>query len=900
MRRTILLLLLLLVPASAAQTIRFEKYRLPNGMTVILHEDHSLPIVAVNTWFRVGSKDEPPGRSGFAHLFEHLMFMGTRRVPGNQFDIIMETGGGSNNATTSFDRTNYFSWGPASLLPTLLWLDADRLEDLARTMTQEKLDRQRDVVRNERRQSVENVPYGKAELLLTGIMFPPGHPYHDEVIGRHEDLEAAQVQDVIDFFATFYVPNNATLCVAGDFDPAKVKPLIADLFGTLPRGTAPPHRFADPVTLGRVVRATTVDQVQLPRITFAWHSAPFLTEGDAELDLLAAILSQGKSSRLYRRLILDEKLASDVSAAQSSAMLQSVFRIDVIASPEADLDRIEAVVDEEVARLLRDGVSADELARRKGPIELAKASQLQSLLTRADLLNAYEFYWGDPDGFERDLNRYREASPESVLHWARRTLTRDSRAIVRVLPQDPPRAGSPRDARPADLAATAFSPSPPLSMVLSNGVRVLLWQRPQAPVVSLRVHFTPGGPIDSPATPGISTLAARMLTEGAGTYTAEQFSDAVQAAGASISVHADYESASADMTVIARNFARAADLLRLALREAAFRPEDWERVRRLHLDELRRQDDEPTIVASRVAQRLLFGDRSPFAFPLAGTKAGVEALDLGAVRAHSAWLFSPAHATILVAGDVTPEQVRAALEPLAANWTPASPPRASAPQPVEPVRSGTLRVALVHRPGAVQTVIRFMAPGIRAADPARVPYHALGTILGGTFTSRLNANLREDKGYTYGARASFRMFPSTGYFIASSSVRADVTGASLREFLREFSRLRAGDVSGEELAKARESIRTDVIQAFERNDELVATGAKLIEAGLPWESLAQDLLALGSLGADDLNARAREALPIAQGVLVLVGDRDVILPQLGDLDLPEPVEYTVEGVRVSE
>ncbi|HWQ27611.1 MAG TPA: pitrilysin family protein, partial [Dehalococcoidia bacterium] len=768
---------------------------------------------------------------------------------------------------------------------------------LARTMTQEKLDRQRDVVRNERRQSIENQPYGKSELLLTEIMFPVGHPYHYEVIGRHEDLEAAQVQDVVDFFATYYVPNNASLCVAGDFDPARVKPLIADLFGTLPRGMDPPHRFADPVRLGRVVRAVTVDQVQLPRITFAYHSASFLAEGDAELDLLAAVLAQGKSSRLYKRLILDERLASDVSAAQSSALLQSVFRIDVTASPGADLDRIEAVVDEELARLLKDGVSDEELGQRKGPIELAKASQLQSLLARADQLNAYEFYWSDPDGFERDLNRYRGATPESVMRWARRTLTQDSRAIVRVLPQEGQRPPSPRDARPADFPAGDFSPTPPQTFTLSGGLRVLLWHRPQAPIVSMRVLFAPGAPIDTPQAPGLSTLAAQMLTEGAGPYSAEQFSDAVQAAGAAIAARADYESASADLTVISRNFPRGAELLRLALREASFRPEDWERVKRLHLDELRRQDDEPNIVASRVAQRLLFGDASPFAYPLAGTRAAVESFDLAAVRAHAAWLFSPAHATVLVAGDVTPEQVRAALEPLASGWTPPGAKRSPPALPTDPTRAATLRVALVHRPRAVQTVIRFLAPGIRAADPARVPGNALGTILGGTFTSRLNANLREDKGYTYGARASFRMFPSTGFFVASSAVRADVTGASLKEFMKEFNRLRAGDVTADELGKARESIRTDVIQDFEQNAGLISAAARLLEARLPWDTVAGDLAALNALTPESLNARAKETFPIEQGVLVLVGDRDAILPQLKDLDLPAPVEYTIDGVR---
>lgn len=251
----------LLVATARGQDVTYEKFQLDNGLTVILHEDHTTPVCAVNLWYRVGSKDEPARRSGFAHLFEHLMFMGTKRVPTGQFDTIMSAGGGSNNATTSEDRTNYFSHGPAELLPTLLWLDADRLEDLGANMTQEKLDKQRDVVRNERRQSHENRPYGKAELEIEGLMFPEGHPYHIPVIGTHEDLEAAQVQDVKDFFATHYVPNNCALAIAGDFDPAKTKELVKKLFGSIKKGAAAPHRTASPVKLAGVIRATSVDKV---------------------------------------------------------------------------------------------------------------------------------------------------------------------------------------------------------------------------------------------------------------------------------------------------------------------------------------------------------------------------------------------------------------------------------------------------------------------------------------------------------------------------------------------------------------------------------------------------------------------------------------------------------------
>ena len=392
----ILAISVLALPASG-QEIQYEKYELPNGLTVILHEDHSLPVVAINSWYYVGSKDEAVGRSGFAHLFEHLMFMGTRRVPGGNFDTVMEGGGGWNNATTSEDRTNYYSFGPANLLETLLWLDADRLQDLGGEMTQEKLDKQREVVRNERRQSAENRPYGRAELRLHELMFPPGHPYHISVIGTHEDLVAASVEDVKKFFGRFYVPNNMSLVVAGDFDREQVKPVIEKLFGTLPRGSEPVHRSAEPAGMSGVVRNTMSDNVQFAKVYLAYHSPAFFGPGDAEMDLLAAILSSGISSRLYQKLVYENQLATDVRAYQESMLLGSVFNISATARPGVELARVETAIDEVIDELKRVGPTEDELERHRAGIEFGAVNRLQSLLAKADALNRYSFHFTKPE-----------------------------------------------------------------------------------------------------------------------------------------------------------------------------------------------------------------------------------------------------------------------------------------------------------------------------------------------------------------------------------------------------------------------------------------------------------------------------------------------------------------------
>ncbi len=422
--------------AEAAPTVEvpFEEYDLDNGLHVVLHPDHRLPQVTVNIWYKVGSKDEQAGRSGFAHLFEHLMFMGTERVPGSGFDDTMEAEGGWNNAWTSEDATDYYSVGPSNLLETLLWLDADRMEGLAKAMTQEKLDLQRDVVRNERRQSYEDAPYGAAWLALNEVLYPPGHPYAHPVIGSHEDLQAAQVDDVKNFFNTWYVPNNASLVVAGDFDPEAVKPFIARTFGAIEPRALPERVAPDPVDLPAKHLVELTDQVRIPMSLLAWHTPASMEEGDAECDLAASILATGRTSRLYRRLVHEDRIALDVSAAQYSQQLGSIFLVTVMPAEGHTLEEVEAAVQEEIARLAKDGPTPEELDRARTRIEVDFLRRVERLQDRATALNRYWAITGAPGGFQADLDRYRNATAEGVRQAAAR-LTPERAAIIRVRPE---------------------------------------------------------------------------------------------------------------------------------------------------------------------------------------------------------------------------------------------------------------------------------------------------------------------------------------------------------------------------------------------------------------------------------------------------------------------------------
>jgi zinc protease len=890
----------LFVRPALGQDVKYEKYTLDNGMTVILHEDHTLPVATVNTWYRVGGKDEPVGRSGFAHLFEHLMFMGTQRVPNGQFDALMEAGGGANNASTAQDRTNYFSAGPASLLPTLLWLDADRLEDLGAAMNQEKLDRQRDVVRNELRQNVENTPYGRAEVAITQTMYPEGHPYHGAVIGSHEDLDKATVFNVKDFFANYYVPSNASLVVAGDFKPAEIKPLIQQLFGTLPRGGEAAHQTAPQPVLGHVIRQTMLDKVQIAKVSFVYHSPANFAPGSAEVDLAGAILSEGKSSRLYKRLVYDDKLAVSVSAGvQEPGKLGSLFQIDVMAQPGVSLDQIEKEVDEEVGRFIKDGPTERELEEHKAPIELGTLARLQSVAAVADKLNEYEFYFGEPNSFKRDLDRYRAATVGSVKDWASRVLTPGARLIMRVLPEAPEHGQSARDQRPQDFAPKDFAPPPPETFALKNGLKVMFWRRDELPLVSVHLLVQPagGGALTDPSRAGLAPLGTAMMEEGAGELDALQFGEALQLLGAQFSTGADHETATASLTVLKRNFDKAAALMADAVRRPRMEQKDWERVKRLHLEGLKEEEDEPATVASHAASRAFFGEKSPYAWPVNGTAESVEPLKLEDVQNLQRALFRPDTATLLVAGALGRDEAQKALEKAFGDWKAEGSGAQASIIPATGAKA-SLQVFIVDRPSAVQTVIRFIGPGVKEADAHRVPYRLLNTILGGSFTSRLNQNLREQHGYTYGASSRFVMEPSIGYFTAGSSVRADVTGASLKEFLSELRKMHGGDITEKEAGKAAQTLRTGVIQSFEGLNGLLSAAADLKAAGLPVETVGQDLAAMKTAKAAGLNAAAAQAVDVDRGVLVLVGDKKLVLEQIKDLGLPEPVELDVDGASV--
>lgn len=418
--------------------LKAEKYTLPNGLEVILHEDHSTPVISVNTWYKVGSGDEKLGRTGFAHLFEHIMFMGSQNVPVGEFDKLLESAGAQNNGSTTEDRTNYYEDLPSNALALTLWLDADRMGYLLPTMDQAKLDLQRDVVKNERRERVDNVPYGRADEVIAGALFPKSHPYSWPVIGSMADLSAASLEDVKNFFRTYYAPNNASVSIAGDFDPAEAKRLVELYFGTIPRGPALPARPVVPqVLIPKDTFLLLEDKVQLPRVMYTWHTVKAYDSDEAALDFLASVLTSGKNSRLFKRLVYELQTAQSINASQVSGRLDGVFQVDMLAKPTsipADLDK---VVREEIQRVISSGISQRELDRVKNSYRSTFLNRLASVggfRGKADLFNEYNYMVGTPDYIQEDAARYQRVSVADVQRVAKKYLSMP-KVVLTIVPE---------------------------------------------------------------------------------------------------------------------------------------------------------------------------------------------------------------------------------------------------------------------------------------------------------------------------------------------------------------------------------------------------------------------------------------------------------------------------------
>ncbi len=725
-------------------------------------------------------------------------------------------------------------------------------------------------------------------------MYPPGHPYHHPVIGSHEDLQAATLQDVKDFFAAYYVPGNASLVVAGDFDPAAMKALIAKTFGAIPAKPLPEHREAPPIVLEREVRRLATDKVENGKLFLVWPGPKPMTTGAANLDLVARVLADGSSSRLVKRLVLDLELAQNVDVYFDELELGGEFHVHVLAKPGADLEAIKRETLAVLAGLQEAGPTAAELQRAQAMEETAFRRRSEDLNRRADMLNRYYYFYGTPDGFERDLARYRTATAESVRDAAR--ALGEGRVDLRIVPIGAASAENALDMRPGPAPAGAFTPPAPQEFKLANGASVAFVPVPGAGLFTGRAIFDGGERAVPASEAGLTPLLATLLTSGAGGRDASQFADAVQSLGASIAAEGTRHVLVAGVSGLSSNLGPTLDLFADALLRPAFTESDFAREKSLALARIGARAERPTQVAQLVALAGLFGPDDLRGRPADGSAKSVGALTLAELKAAYPALVNPARARFVFAGDLDPAALEAALE---ARFGTAKPAAGTAVPPARPapVASGPgHRILLVDRPAAPQTVILLARPVAPVDETSRGRRAILNTLFGGSFTSRLNQNLREDKGYTYGARSQFSQDGAQPLLVASASVQTEVTAAALGEFKKEFAGLASGNVTAEEFSKARETARHDLVEAIATTSATAEVFGGFVVQERPLDALARQLAALDAATLEAVNADARSGLYDWNALtVVLVGDAAAIVPQLEKAGFGAPQRVDLEG-----
>lgn len=899
--------------------LRFEKYKLDNGLEIILSEDHRLPLVAVNLWYHVGAVNESAGRTGFAHLFEHMMFEGSKHVPGSSHAHYLEAAGASDfNGTTSFDRTNYYETLPSNQLELALWLESDRMGYLPDKLDQANLSNQQDVVRNERRQSYENAPYGIAQEAVFHELFPKAHPYYPMVIGSHADIQAAKLEDVRNFFKLYYAPNNASLAIVGDFDPEKVKPLVEKYFGPLKRGAAVPHVAVATPPIAKERRVVVQDNVQLPRVYLAWLTSPIYKPGDAEADIAANALGGGKSSRLYKKLVYEKQLALDVDASQQSLTLASVFQIQATARPGVKPEALEQAINEEVERLRATGPTAEEMQRAKNLIETRTISGLEILNGVADLFNSYNHYLGTPDFLAEDIARYEHATPESVQLFAAHQLNTNQRVVVYAVPgkQDlGPEVPTPaaeakgstqaggeavnpdaawREKPPAPGPAVALHLPVPEQFKLSNGLTVLYSERPGLPLMAASLVIRRGSGANPVAEPGLASFTSRMLQQGTATRSALQIADRAADLGTDIGTRAGADSSRVGTESLTRNFPGVLELLADLVLHPAFPQAEIDRVRSERQAALVQEKDDPFSVATRVYSAALYGPKYTYGYPDIGTAESLKAVNRDALVRFWQQNYLPSDAALIVTGDMKLTELKPLLEKQFAEWKGGTAPAVSMGTP----ESSDARLILVDRPGAPQTTLFFFTLGPARSTPDYPQIEVMNTELGGLFSSRINMNLREEHGYTYGAGSFFGYRTAPGPFIVYSDVRTDATAAATTEVFKELRRMRDTTMTAEELNSAKVAMAQSLPGRFEHASETVGTFAEIYIYDLPLDYFSKLPEQIYSVTAEQAQAAAQKYIPVDKMSVVAVGDRAKIEADLKKLNLGKTEIRDTEGKPV--
>ncbi len=895
--------------------INVKEYKLKNGLTVLLHEDHTVPVVAVGTFYHVGSKNEAPGRTGFAHLFEHMMFQGS----GNYVDgwRAVDELGGNVNGTTNEDRTWYYEAIPSNFLERTLYMEADRMGNLLSAMDQAKLDNQRDVVKNERRFRVDNVPYGQSEERTIDVMYPEGHPYHHSVIGSMADLSAASLDDVKSFFRQYYVPNNSYLILSGDFNDAQARAWIQKYFGPIKAGAPIKRPDVPQPQLSSVVRQQYEDPfAQLSRVDLVWEGVRQYAADEAALDVMSSILSGGRGSRLQSAMVFGSNpIAQQVFARNGTNEIGGLYQIIGVARPGKSLDDVEKAINTEVERLKKDGVTQEEINRVVNPREAQSIFGLETDLGTANRIVDYAAYVNNPNYFQQDLDRYMKVTPDDVKRVANKYLIANH-LVLNFVPSKtpPPPAQADKPASTAtktkndaliakqDAMLPKGQPNPKFALpaiektTLSNGLNVWVVEKHKLPIVSMDLIINGGGSLDPSDKAGMASLTASMLNQGTRTRSALEIANGLQSIGSNVGANASWDSSGVSARTITKNLDKTLDFFSDVVSHPTFPATEFNQLRGRVMGGFRQRKASNTAVAGVVYDKVLYGNQA-YGRQLTGDEKSVQAISRDDLAKFYDNYYRPNNSTLIVVGDVSMSTLKPKLERAFADWKSGG---IAPSQIADQKMMAKPGIYLVDKPGSAQSSVQIGTVGIDRDNPDYYAVQVMNSILGGGGTARLFMNLREDKGYTYGAYSRFTYRRAPGPFSASGEIQTISTKEAVQEFMKELQGIRGSrPVTPQELEVNKQSFIRRFPSTFETTGGISNNLGTLVTYGLPDTYYNDYISKINAVTLEDVNRVANKYLDPSKMAIVIVGDRKVIEPHLTELGMPITVLDT-EGNPITQ
>ena len=908
----------------AGVTIPFEKYTLENGLTVILNEDRSDPIAAVAILFHVGSARETEGKTGFAHLFEHMMFQKSENVGEDQLFKLIQGTGGELNGFTSFDNTVYFEVIPKNALEMVLWLESDRMGYLENTVTKSAFVNQQNVVQNEKRQSVDNAPYGHEDALILKTLYPKGHPYSWDVIGEMEDLANATVEDVKAFHRKFYSPTNATLVISGDINKEEVKKLVQKYFEEIPGGEALSKRDPMPVSLPSTVKLYHEDNfAKAPRLTMTYPSAENFSKDAYALDYLGELLSNGKKTPLYKVLVKDKKLTSQARAMNMALELTGSFQIIVTANPGVNLTEVEKAVFEAFDMFERDGFTEEDLTRIKARNETTFYGNFSSILMKSFTLGQYQMFNNDPEFYAKDFTNAQAVTMEDVKRVYEKYIKGKNyvstsfvpKGEVNLIAENAVNAGIVEEdvTKAAEVKAetvaeepiiktptkTDRSKQPPVGPdpevtippvwtgTLANGIKISGITHTELPLVQYYIIIEGGHLLDDPAKAGLANLTAAVMNEGTKNKTPEELEDAIKLLGASINVSAANENITIRVSALARNFEKTIALVEEMLFEPRWDEEQFNLAKSRIINNIKRNQANPSYLASTTLNKLIFGKDNILATELSGTEATVSAMTIDDLKGFYEKNLSPSLTKFIVAGNIDLGRVEKALSGLNSKWQPKDVPLPQVTISEQPLKS---QIYFVDVPGAKQSVIYIGTPSISRTNPDYYPAYVTNYKLGGSFNGVFNLILREEKGFTYGARSGFSGAKNYGTFTASSMVRTNSTLESVTIFKTEMEKYRK-EMPQEYIDFTKSALLKGNALNFETLWDLLNMLNTMAMYGLPADYIKQEEAFVKNLTVEKQLELANKYIDPARMYYVVVGDAKTQLKELEKAGLGKPVLY---------